>query len=139
SARQRTLVHGHPVHGRDAFERWPQARVLAVPGSPTTYRSRGQIIDGLSLPVSRFATLIHRSARVSPLASIGHNVLIMAGVVITSNAVISDHVCILPNSVIHHDAVIGARCLIGSNVTIAGGVQLEANCYIGSGTSVMND
>ena len=138
-AKQLSLVHGHRVHGRDAFSRWPQAHVLAVPGSPNSYRSRGRVIDGLGIPTSRFATIIHPSARVSPLATIGRNVLIMAGVVVTSNAVISNHVCVLPNTVIHHDAVIGAHCLIGSNVTIAGGVRLEENCYVGSGTSVMND
>jgi sugar O-acyltransferase (sialic acid O-acetyltransferase NeuD family) len=135
--KQGRSVHGHPVYGREAFARWPDASVLAVPGSPTSYRARRDVIEGLGV-AGRWATVIHRSASVSPLARIGANVLVMAGVVITSNAVIGDHVCILPNTVVHHDARIGSWSLLGSNVTIAGGTTIGENCYIGSGTSIIN-
>jgi sugar O-acyltransferase (sialic acid O-acetyltransferase NeuD family) len=130
--------NGYPVFGREAFDRFPEAQVLAVPGSPRSYRARKDIIRGLGLAEERFATVIHPAASVSPLASIGANVLIMAGVVITSNAAIGSHTCILPNTVLHHDVAIGNWCLIGSGVTIAGHTVVEENCYIGSGTSLMN-
>jgi sugar O-acyltransferase (sialic acid O-acetyltransferase NeuD family) len=133
-----TSSDGYPVFGREAFDRFADGYVLAVPGSPSSYHARKDIIQGLGLAEERFATVIHPAARVSPLASIGANVLIMAGVVITSNAVIGSHTCILPNTVIHHDAVIGDWSLIGSNVTLAGHTVVEENCYIGSGTSLMN-
>jgi sugar O-acyltransferase (sialic acid O-acetyltransferase NeuD family) len=136
--KQGTTVHGYPVYGREALARFPQARILAVPGGPVSFRQRAGIIGGLDADPGRFATVIHPAAVVSPLASIGRNVLIMAGVVITSNAVIGDHVCILPNTVIHHDASIGDWSLVGSNVTIAGSTRVGVNCYIGSGTSIMN-
>lgn len=136
--KQGQLVHGHRVFGRAALAEHPEALVLAVPGSPTSFRTRDQVIGGLGLPAERFATVIHPAARVSPLARVGRNVLVMAGVVVTSNAVIGDHVCLLPNTVVHHDAVIGDYTLIGANVTIAGHVQVGRHCYIGSGTSVMN-
>ena len=131
-------LHGHEVFPRAALADWPDALVLAVPGSPTSFRARGDVIEGLGLDPTRFARVVHPSARVSSLASLGRNVLVMAGVVITSNAVIGDHVCILPNTVIHHDARIGDWTLIGSNVTVAGSVQIGPGCYIGSGCSVMN-
>ena len=137
--KQGTSVHGHTVYGRDALGRWPNARVLAVPGSPASYRSRREIVESLELRAERFTSVIHRQAFISPLARIGRNVLIMAGVVITSNAVIGDHVCILPNTVIHHDVVVGAWSLIGSNVTIAGATVVGENCYIGSGSSIINN
>ena len=137
-AKQGTVVAGLPVLGRAAFQDMPEAAVLAVPGGPASYVARRGIIDGLGLPRERFARVIHPAARVSPLATLGSNLLLMAGVVVTSNARIGEHVCILPNSVVHHDAVIGDRCLIGSNVTIAGGVVLGENCYVGSGSSIMH-
>lgn len=130
--------HGQPVGSRALLAEHPQAQVLAVPGSPSSFRSRRQVIAGLGVEAGRFARVIHPGAHVSPLASIGRNVLIMAGAVVTGNAVIGDHVCILPNTVIHHDAVIGAWSLVGANVTVCGGAQLGENCYIGSGSSVMN-
>jgi sugar O-acyltransferase (sialic acid O-acetyltransferase NeuD family) len=137
-AKKGSRVHGLPVHGRELLAQRSETKVLAVPGSPSSYRSRRQVIEGLGVSGARFARVVHPSARISPMAVIGRNVLIMAGVVVTSNAVIGDHVCILPNTVVHHDVTVGAWTLIGSNVTLAGGVELGENCYIGSGTSVMN-
>jgi sugar O-acyltransferase (sialic acid O-acetyltransferase NeuD family) len=137
-AKQGTTVHGFLVRGRDAFAAHPDALVLAVPGSPTSYRVRHEIVAGLGLPAGRLARVVHPAARISPLATLGVNLLIMAGVVVTSNAVIGNHVCLLPNTVVHHDAVIGDWSLVGSNVTLAGGVVLEENTYIGSGSSLMN-
>jgi sugar O-acyltransferase (sialic acid O-acetyltransferase NeuD family) len=131
-------LYGHPVFSRAALGEFPDAEVLAVPGGPSSFRSRANVIDGLGIDAARWATVIHPHARVSPLARVGRNVLIMAGVVVTSNAVIGDHVCILPNTVVHHDVVIGAWSLVGSNVTMAGSAVIGANCYIGSGSSVKN-
>ena len=136
--KQGTTRFGYAVRDRSALRQWPDARVLAVPGSPASFRSRRGIIEGLGLDAARFATVVHPSARVSPLASLGKNVLIMAGAVITSNAVIGDHVCVLPNTVIHHDVKVGAWSLIGANVTIAGNTSIEENCYVGSGSCIMN-
>jgi sugar O-acyltransferase (sialic acid O-acetyltransferase NeuD family) len=130
--------NGYSVFDRDAFARFPDACILAIPGSPGSYRTRKELIQGLGIAEERFARVIHPAARVSPLASIGYDVLIMAGVVITSNALIGSHICILPNTVIHHDVVVGDWGLIGSNVTIAGNTVVEENCYIGSGASIMN-
>lgn len=129
---------GHAVHDRSAFDRWPDAAVLALPGGPSSFRQRGSIIDGLGLAPERFASLVHPRASVSRLATIGRNVLVMAGAVVTSDAVIGDGVCLLPNTVVHHDASIGDLTLIGSNVTLAGGVRVGRNCYIGSGCSIKN-
>ncbi|SFK76932.1 NeuD/PglB/VioB family sugar acetyltransferase [Methylocapsa palsarum] len=137
--KQGTSTYGVPVFGRGAFEDFPDASVLAVPGSPTSFRARRQVIAGLNVKDGRFARIIHPSAKIAPQATIGRNVLIMAGVVLTSNCAIGDHVCILPNTVIHHDSTVGDWSLIGSNVTIAGGVTIGENCYIGSGCSIMNN
>lgn len=136
--KQGTQVHGYPVFGREALSRYPAAQLLALPGSPSSYRLRRNVIESLGIPEERFATVVHPLARVSPLAQIGRNVLIMAGVVITSNAVIGDSVCILPNTVVHHDVVVGSWTLIGSGVTVAGSVVIGENCYVGSGSAIIH-
>jgi sugar O-acyltransferase (sialic acid O-acetyltransferase NeuD family) len=133
-----TEVSGIPVLGREALRTFPDARVLAVPGGPSTFRTRDQAIASLDIPDSRYVTVIHPKASVSAGASVGTNTLIMAGAVITSNARIGNHVCILPNSVVHHDSCVGDFTLIGSQVVIAGNTQIGARCYIGSGTTVIN-
>lgn len=129
---------GLPVLPRSALQKYPDAQVLAVPGGPASYRTRAAAVQSLGVREDRFAKVIHPAACVSPRARVGFNVLIMAGVVITSNAVIGNHVCILPNTVVHHDSTVGDWALIGSNVTIAGSVAVGANAYIGSGCSVKN-
>lgn len=131
--------NGYKVFSRDIIAKYPEARILAVPGSPITYLQRKTIIEDLKLPVDRFAVVISPKASVSNLARIGYNVLISTGVVITSNAIIKNHICILPNSVIHHDIEIADYCLIGSNVTIAGNTKIGANSYIGSGVNIINN
>lgn len=131
--------NGYEVFPRDILVKYPDAQVLAVPGSPDTYLHRKDIIGGLNISPDRFATIIHPKANISSLAKIGYNILIMAGTVVTSNAIISNHVCILPNSVIHHDVEIGEFCLIGARVTVASRVKIGKNCYIGSGSSIINN
>lgn len=126
------------VYTRQALIDFPDALVLAVPGSPTSFPLRSQIINELSIAPQRFTTIISPQATVSSHAKIGRNVLIMPGVIITHNAVIGDHVCILPNSVIHHDVKIGNLTLIGSNVSVAGNSTIEDNCYVGSGSRIIN-
>ena len=127
-----------PVYQRDYLLQHPDAFVLAVPGSPASYQKRAEYISSLNIPAGRFASIIHPSASIGKDVKIGSNCLIMAGVVITSNAQVGNHVCILPNTVIHHDAVIKDYTLIGCNVAIAGGTIVGNNCYIGSGTNMMN-
>ena len=137
-SKQGTTSQGLRVYSRASLAEFDDSEVLAVPGSPTSFRSRRALIESLGVEPSRFARVIHPTAHVSPLATVGRNVLIMAGVVVTSNAVIGDHVCILPNTVIHHDATIGAWSLVGSNVTVAGSTHIGENCYVGSGSSISN-
>ncbi len=129
---------GVEVYDRTIFNKLPNAKILAVHGSPSSYLKRKEIIDALKLDKERFCTVIHPKASVSKNASIGYNVLIMGGVVITANASIGNHICILPNSVIHHDSLIGNYTLVAANVTICGNVSVSENCYIGAASSIKN-
>jgi sugar O-acyltransferase (sialic acid O-acetyltransferase NeuD family) len=125
--------------GRSILNRHKEVFVLAVPGSPISFRSRSIAIDSLNLSLDRFVTIIHPNASLGKNVKIGTNCLIMAGVVITSNATLNNHICVLPNSVIHHDVSVQDYTLIGSNVVIAGGTAIGSNCYIGSGTNIRNN
>jgi sugar O-acyltransferase (sialic acid O-acetyltransferase NeuD family) len=136
---EKRAVSSTKIFNRDFFSSEPQAKVLAVPGSPESFLKRRQIIEGLQLDESRFATIIHPSAQVSKFSTIGKNTLLMAGVVVAPNVRIGNNVVVLPNTVVHHDCVVEDYTLIGSNVTLAGSVHVGVNCYIGSGTSVMNN
>jgi len=128
----------YEIFTRTVIKRHEEIYILAVPGSYHSYRERAAIISSLEISKERFITAIHPKATVGKHVKIGYNCLIMAGVVITSNAKLQNHICILPNSVIHHDVSIGNYTLIGSNVLIAGSTKVGANCYIGSGSNIIN-
>ncbi len=122
--------------GREILGEFPEAFVLAVPGSPSNYLKRKDIIESLNLDDSRFATIIHPSVARAADAVVGRNTLIMPNVVISCEVRIGNHCVILPNTVVSHDSVVNDYCCIGSNVTISGSVTIGANCYIGSGTKM---
>lgn len=132
--------YGVPVlGGRAVLTAHPQTLVLAVPGSPSTYRKRLEIIASLGLAEDRFATLVHPTAQLGPGVRVGRNCLIMAGVVLTAGVTMGDHCLVMPNTVISHEAQVGTGCMIGSNVSISGGARLQEICYIGSGSRLIQD
>ncbi|NEM97739.1 LbetaH domain-containing protein [Pontibacter burrus] len=128
----------YDLYNRSILEKYKDLKVLAVPGSPTTYLQRINIIDSLAVDYNRFVTIVHPEAKIGRNVKIGNNCLVMAGVVLTSNACIGNHVIILPNTVVHHDSVLKDYTLVGSNVVVAGGTTIDTNCYIGSGANISN-
>lgn len=131
---------GVPVlGGRSIFNKFPDAYVLAVPGSPKNFSRRSNIIYDLAIDESRFATIIHPSVVKALDATIGYNTLIMSGVVVSCGVRIGNHCLILPNTVVAHDSTVEDFCCIGSNISISGSVRIGSNCYIGSGTKIRED
>ena len=128
----------YSIFSREILKRYKEVFFLAVPGGPLSFRKRREIISSFNIDSSRYITVIHKSASLGRNVKVGVNCLIMAGVVLTSNARVHDHVCVLPNTVIHHDVIVNQYTLIGSNVVIAGGTTIGQNCYIGSGTNIIN-
>ena len=125
--------------GREILHEIPDACVLAVPGSPSNFGKREEIITNLELDQSRFATIIHPSVGRARDATIGCNTIIMSNVVISCGVSIGSHCVILPNTVVSHDSAVGDYCCIGSNVSVSGSVRIGKNCYIGSGTKLRED
>lgn len=135
-----SLKHGQQccgvmvVGGRELLRAFPDAMLLAVPGSPQNYGSRDEIITSLGIEPERFATIVHPSVCLSPDAKIGCNTIIMANAVISCGVSIGNHCVILPNTVVSHDSVVGDYCCLGSNISVSGSVEIAEKCYIGSGS-----
>ncbi len=131
---------GYPIlGGRTCLPDFSAAKVLAVPGRAANFSSRDRVIASLGISRDRFASLVHPRASLGAETTIGHNTLIMAGVVATVGVTIGSHCVILPNTVISHDARIGDYSLVGSNVSISGSVEIERQCYIGSGAKLIQE
>lgn len=125
--------------GRECFQIFSAASVLAVPGRPENFQQRPDLICSLPVTKERFATIIHPSVTVGVACEIGYNSLLMSHVVLTANVTIGNNVVILANSVIAHDSIINDYTLLGATVSISGGVRVEENCYIGSGAKIIQE
>lgn len=139
-ALQGTTQMGYPVCGtRDVLQAHPEAYVLAAPGRPDNYWRRLAPIEELGVSAARWATLVHPDAQIGAGCTVGNNVLIQAGVVLTASVEVADHVAILPNTVLSHDVSVGRGTLIGAGVVIAGGVRLQQSAYVGSGSRLLQE
>lgn len=122
--------------GKRLVNQYKDAKIIAVPGNPSTFHKREEIISQLKIDSNRFTSIIDPLARVSEDAKIGKNTVIMANCFISCSTRIGNHVLIMSNSVVSHNSKIGDYTLVGSQVCVSGHVKVGKNCYLGSKTSI---
>lgn len=131
---------GVPVLGalRDA-SRFADCLFVNGIGSPRNFQRKAEIVATTGLPVERFETIIHPLASVSGFARVGRGCALLAGAVVGSRAVLSDHVMVLQGAIVSHDCQIGAHASITSGACLAGGVRVGECSYIGANASLRGD
>ncbi|EAW7500887.1 UDP-N-acetylbacillosamine N-acetyltransferase [Campylobacter coli] len=87
----------------------------------------------------KIVNLIHKSALISPSASIEENagILIMPYVVINAKAKIEKGVILNTSSVIEHECVIGEFSHVSVGAKCAGNVKIGKNCFLGINSCVL--
>lgn len=104
-----------------------------------------------------FFSSIHKSAFVSPSATVGLGTVVMVNAIINSDAKIGNHVIINTAALIEHDCIIedfvhispkvllsgnvsiGLGSHLGSGVIVIPGIKIGKWCTVGAGTVVIND
>jgi len=138
SALWKTNIQGLPVHGGlDIANTFPKD-VFFVNGigSSANFGIKQKIIARTGINLDRFQTVIHPSASVSRLATLGKGCVVLQNTVIASNVNIGSHVMILPLSVISHNALLGDYTIVAGGASISGGVEIGKSCYIGSNSAI---
>jgi sugar O-acyltransferase (sialic acid O-acetyltransferase NeuD family) len=127
----------YPLLGtREAWSNWRgRAKLLAAPGSPSSYLSRQALIDSFRADEHDWARIIDPTARVAASATIGFNTLIQAHCYLGTKAKIGNHCVVLPHAVVSHDSTVGDYTMIGAHASISGDVIIGRNCYIGAASS----
>lgn len=98
-----------------------------------------QIRKGISLNnILNYGVALHPSANLSTRISIGAGTVVMAGVTINAECVISDHCIINTNVSIDHECRINSFAHISPNVALAGNVCVGEGVHIGIGASVVH-
>lgn len=133
-----TTLHGIPVHGplERASEMTDRYFINGI-GSPANFFRRPAIVARLGVARERFATIVHPTASVSSMASLGLGTALLQHVTIAANATVGDHVVILPSSVISHDCNVGHYSAVAGGVCLSGNVTVEPCCYVGSNSTVI--
>lgn len=84
-----------------------------------------------------FFTSIHKTAFVSPSATVGLGTVVMVQAIINANAKIGNHVIINTAALIEHDCNISDFVHISPKVILAGNVSVGFGSHLGSGAIVI--
>jgi sugar O-acyltransferase (sialic acid O-acetyltransferase NeuD family) len=84
----------------------------------------------------QFCNAIAPTAIISDYASLGMGLMIFAGAIINTQAVIDDHVIVNVGVSVSHDSHIASFCNLNPGVHIAGNVQINTGVDVGMGTVV---
>ncbi|MGB0879652.1 MAG: acetyltransferase [Polaribacter sp.] len=86
---------------------------------------------------TKFVTLIHKTAIITPNVLISEGTVVMGGAIINADAKIGRHTIINTAAVVEHDCTIADFVHISPNATITGGVTIEEGTHIGAGAIVI--
>ena len=121
----------------ESASQYPDAYFVNGIGSERNFWKKAAIIAKTRVPLDRFETIVHPTASVSRMATLGNGVVVLQHVTIANQASIGNHVIILPNSVISHDVIIADYSCITGGVCISGLVTMGRNCYLGTKSSII--
>lgn len=97
---------------------------------------RAQAVARLSPQVAGWGTVVHRTAFVSPSATIGPGTVVLPGAIVHAGAEIGSHCIVNSAAVIEHDVRIGDYAMIGPRAAIGGGARVGEGCFVGIGALV---
>ncbi len=129
-------------------------RYVAAVGDGSIRRIIAERLDRSGLTAT---TLIHPSATLGRLSTLGRGSLMCAGARVTSNvsighsvqvhvnaavghdSVLDDFVSVYPGATVSGNCVIGAGTTIGTGANVLPGVTIGVDAYVGAGAVVVND
>jgi len=129
-------VAGHLVLGKITELNkvdYPLQVVIAI-GDPST---KSKLVNQIKNSYIRYPVLIHPAATIGLEIQVGAGSIITAGCHLTIDVNVGEHVLINLNSTIGHDVKIGNFTSIMPGVHISGFVNIEKSVLIGTGASVL--
>lgn len=129
-------VAGHLVLGKVAELNkvdYPLKVVIGI-GDP---HIKSKVVSAIKSHLITYPVLIHPTATIGMEIQVGAGSIITAGCHLTIDIQVGEHVLINLNSTIGHDVRIGNYSSIMPGVHISGFVQIEKSVLIGTGASVL--
>jgi UDP-perosamine 4-acetyltransferase len=119
-----------------ARERGATAIVLGV-GSVDVGEARRELYERVARLGFDLPAVVHRSAIISPTASIGAASVVFAAVVVNPSARVGANVILNTACIVEHDVRIGDHSHISPGAHLAGGVVVGERCHVGIGATVL--
>lgn len=119
------------------FEGWRNERIRDFHLCIGNCNARKKLATEAARFSTRYRTIIHSAAVVSPLANVGDGVLVAANAVVAPASRIGHGVIVNHAAVVDHDCWLGEFSHIAPNVTLGGGVSIGEGCLIGAGAVVL--
>ena len=107
--------------------------IVAI-GDNGVRRAMAERIEGMGFEL---ANAIHPSANVARNASLGRNVVVAAGVVVSAHAQIGDSVILNTGCIVDHESLIGTATHICPGARLAGRVTVESGAFVGIGATII--
>jgi len=120
----------------DALAAYPTAWAILGFGSLPGSNARLAAHERLNPTISRWATVVHATAWISPTASVGVGTVIMAGAIVQTGARVGAHVIVNSGAVVEHDVTLGDHVQVAPGAVIGGGATIGRGAYIGLGAAV---
>ncbi len=101
----------------------------------------GASAEARAAAVARFedhawATVVHRTAWVSPSAELGPGTVVLAGAIVNAGARIGRHAIVHTAAVVEHEARVGDFVHVGPGALLGGGAVVGEHARVGLGAAV---
>jgi len=130
-------IFGKPVLGK--HEIWPELYTKGVRATIVAVGDnniRAQHFYKLKKLRFELVNAIHPNSSIAPSAKTGKGVVVSAGTIINTNAIIGDNCIVNTGAVVEHDCKIGNHVHIAPGVCIAGRTKIGEKSFIGIGSVV---
>lgn len=125
------LLHDIPVVSSQEIARYKAYKFVISIGNNNLRKSISEKLK------NSFATLVHKTAIISPSVNISVGTVVMAGTIINADTTIGKHVIINTGAMVDHECTIDDFVHISPNATITGNVSIGEGSHIGAGATVI--
>lgn len=97
---------------------------------------RRKLVARYSAAGARWATVVHRTAWVSPTATLVPGAVVFANAAVQTGATLGAHAAVNTGAIIEHDVTVGDFTLIAPGVAVGGGTVIGPDAYLGLGCRI---